>query len=228
MRALYFRQTHIDTVLLGTAYEDVRWYSLGGAVAGNPNPYIIQDPTSPQLLRTYVRGGDNGCWETLAAWNDGSASWDSEWTSLSGSFTSDLKPVVAGSDIKVYGRGSDGALLMLNIDTESGVYDNWASMGGFIAPAGSISSFYRANPEPFADADGIIHTIILGTDGSTWDNAYNTTTDIATWHDLGEPTTGSLTSDPSGMHDATNDKILVAARGNGGDLWKYSTNDPPT
>ena len=211
----------LDTILLGTAYEDVRWYSLGGVVAGNP--YIIQDPTSPELLRTYVRGGGNSGWENLAAWNDGSASWDSEWTSLTGVFTSDLKPVVAGSDIKVYGRGGDSALWMLNIDTNSGVYDNWASMGGSIVAAGSISSFYRANPEPFADADGIVHTLVIGTDGGLYDNAYNTNTETATWYGLGKPATGSLTSDPSGMHDATNDKILVAARGNGGDLWKYST-----
>jgi hypothetical protein len=125
------------------------------------------------------------------------SSW-SGWTPLGGYLTSDPGAVVLGSDVYLFGRGSDNAFWL---NQRTGSWSGWQSLGGIL----------NSDPAPVADSSSIWLFARGGSAlwyrrlvGGTWSG----------WAQLGG--SGTITSNPEPVADGAN--VSVFARLSDGSL----------
>jgi len=184
------------------------WQGQGGIITSNPRPVFDYQGR----LHTFARGADGSLFDNLAT--PTSSGYTTAWMPLGGYITSDPKPIQDPrypSTIHVFARGGDGSLWDYRFNTYKWEA-NWTSLGGYIAPGGSRSSFYRANPEPVADAYRNIHALVVGGDGVMYDMVMDTKTLNHDWYNLRV----KVTSDASAMLDSDNFAHLSARGADGG------------
>jgi len=174
------------------------WNSLGGTVAGGPDP----SSWGPNRTDVFVRAPDNSLQQ--AVWNGTTLN---GWIPMGGVITSDPGVVSWGYNrIDIFARGQDNGLW--HIWWNGVAWSGWYPMGGVLSSGPDVSSWGSNRLDVF----------VRGLDNALWHVSWNGRA-WSGWQSLG----GVLTSDPTAVSWGPN-RIDVFGRGQDNALWHLSWN----
>lgn len=133
------------------------WRSLGGSILGTPDA-VRYTGAGANAVEVVVRGLGNALYADLDT--SGSETWRG-WVGLGGSVAGDPAAVVYGSQLQVFGMGTDSTLRQTFYAPGVG-WVGWTSLGGGITEG----------PWPVV-WDDRLDVLVRGTDGAVWDRFYD-------------------------------------------------------